>query len=1017
MRILLFSILVFSVIGILIIPNAFAQDSEIPAWIKNNAGWWATDQIDDSSFLQGIQYLIKEGIMVIPPTETSSSSGSEELPPWIKNNAGWWADGQIDDGSFVSGIQWLVSNGRIVIEQEESTPSGSDIDLVYQTEVVSKTPHTVALIYSTQNDTCSADEKEKAKAYGIMAEYLVSKNSRSNPTQVTAYCMKLDEISVRTFPYVMKQIETQMPKLLIYVGGLEADLETYDDESYVWWRSCNKTSSGECAPNQIIVCDNCKRWGVHMPDFEDVMDNGMWRLSAVIGGTNFYEVFGDRWDNEAYNYASRTSINENQEAFDLCHEFDILENKSCSKLYEEVTVLGEPYLVMDINYAKNNWRDEQKEVKKEIIKLVGTGSKFEGFSKFTLREVVKGSENTLDIETNDILTIEYPDDWTQEYYKYDWSISNATATDPDNTLECCHVFQADSATLRVYADLWKDDTRKEGPQYPWQYLASMSIWFLDNVHYGGTTDEERFDALVDSERKYCANAEYNKDQYICRNFKVLEKTIYATDEGRTAYSLLTTYDLAWTNDWGGKTTYIGTTTEVYVGEDAWQVWTEFDEDAYEYNRDVIDRFNSSLILLDNTEPIPSVPAITNTIVTEDGIQYKANRAWNDAPVWDVEQSAGVNATNITKYDMVCGADCNISLDENLEVGEVESRTWDGTDLEWEEYLNGKWTWDKIKEEWVETKTDKWKYETIDLKKFQDKKLHDKIWDIYHSMTPKQIMEDIDTFLISTDDSGGYAAFVMSCVDEEEWGCGPPDSHETKVVISFDPLNFAPTSGERQAYYQPGKLKDALETNMLKMILIHENAHILSLSPSQSSDNDLLGWEELLVDDDWDETNKSKAKQVFRQKEAACAPNHYQANAGCLKDNSYLNLFFQKFWADIYPEYHYWFEFADYKPANKSNYDFHQKYYDRFITYYSGSHPAEDFAEAFTVFVLWDEEAIANHKKWCTKEGWNLTAEKELAYWKWCGKIYRDNSIWEEKIRFFYDFPELVEMRDFIRSNL
>ena len=58
-------------------------------------------------------------------------------------------------------------------------------------------PHTVALIYSTQNDTCSADEKEKAKAYGIMVEYLVNKNSRSNPTQVTAYCMKLDEITSR----------------------------------------------------------------------------------------------------------------------------------------------------------------------------------------------------------------------------------------------------------------------------------------------------------------------------------------------------------------------------------------------------------------------------------------------------------------------------------------------------------------------------------------------------------------------------------------------------------------------------------------------------------------------------------------------------------------------------------------------------------------------------------------------------------------------------------------------------
>ena len=37
----------------------------IPAWIKNNAGWWADGQIDDDSFVQGIQFLIKEGIMTI----------------------------------------------------------------------------------------------------------------------------------------------------------------------------------------------------------------------------------------------------------------------------------------------------------------------------------------------------------------------------------------------------------------------------------------------------------------------------------------------------------------------------------------------------------------------------------------------------------------------------------------------------------------------------------------------------------------------------------------------------------------------------------------------------------------------------------------------------------------------------------------------------------------------------------------------------------------------------------------
>ena len=87
----------------------------IPDWIKNNAKWWASDQIPDSAFLQGIQFLIKEGIMVIPPTVASESSGSQEVPGWIKNNASWWADGAIDDNTFVSGIQHLVKVGIIKV--------------------------------------------------------------------------------------------------------------------------------------------------------------------------------------------------------------------------------------------------------------------------------------------------------------------------------------------------------------------------------------------------------------------------------------------------------------------------------------------------------------------------------------------------------------------------------------------------------------------------------------------------------------------------------------------------------------------------------------------------------------------------------------------------------------------------------------------------------------------------------------------------------------------------------------
>jgi hypothetical protein len=93
-----------------------ASDSEIviPPWIKSNAGWWSDGLIGDSDFVSGIQYLINEKIMTIPPGQSGESS-SQEIPPWIKSNAGWWSDGLIGDSDFVSGIQYLISNGIMQI--------------------------------------------------------------------------------------------------------------------------------------------------------------------------------------------------------------------------------------------------------------------------------------------------------------------------------------------------------------------------------------------------------------------------------------------------------------------------------------------------------------------------------------------------------------------------------------------------------------------------------------------------------------------------------------------------------------------------------------------------------------------------------------------------------------------------------------------------------------------------------------------------------------------------------------
>ena len=91
------------------------KEISIPSWIKNNAGWWSSEQIDDDSFVQGIQYLIKQGIMKIPPTSQGTSTGQREIPDWIRNNAGWWADGQITDNDFVQGIQYLIQKGIMKI--------------------------------------------------------------------------------------------------------------------------------------------------------------------------------------------------------------------------------------------------------------------------------------------------------------------------------------------------------------------------------------------------------------------------------------------------------------------------------------------------------------------------------------------------------------------------------------------------------------------------------------------------------------------------------------------------------------------------------------------------------------------------------------------------------------------------------------------------------------------------------------------------------------------------------------
>ncbi len=98
------------------IKEAVGIPESIPGWIKDNAKGWAEGQIDESDFVSGIEYMVKEKIIYIPdlPSQAPTIS-TETVPNWIKNNAKWWADEQIGEDDFVNSLKFLIQEGIIDI--------------------------------------------------------------------------------------------------------------------------------------------------------------------------------------------------------------------------------------------------------------------------------------------------------------------------------------------------------------------------------------------------------------------------------------------------------------------------------------------------------------------------------------------------------------------------------------------------------------------------------------------------------------------------------------------------------------------------------------------------------------------------------------------------------------------------------------------------------------------------------------------------------------------------------------
>ena len=144
-RSLIVLIILFSLIGSsTLVPNSSAQEeTQIPNWVKNNAGWWAANEISEKEFLIGIEYLINNNIIFIPfiPCSLAAATAASDptlevklVPDWVKNNAGWWATDQIEDADFINGIKYLIDRtilgidntkikGKFLIEDVKFSPA------------------------------------------------------------------------------------------------------------------------------------------------------------------------------------------------------------------------------------------------------------------------------------------------------------------------------------------------------------------------------------------------------------------------------------------------------------------------------------------------------------------------------------------------------------------------------------------------------------------------------------------------------------------------------------------------------------------------------------------------------------------------------------------------------------------------------------------------------------------------------------------------------------------------------
>jgi len=63
-----------------------------------------------------VAIIVAIGVATIPLTQNAEAQSL--IPDWIKTNAGWWVEGSVDDTTFLNGIEFLVENDIINVSSK-----------------------------------------------------------------------------------------------------------------------------------------------------------------------------------------------------------------------------------------------------------------------------------------------------------------------------------------------------------------------------------------------------------------------------------------------------------------------------------------------------------------------------------------------------------------------------------------------------------------------------------------------------------------------------------------------------------------------------------------------------------------------------------------------------------------------------------------------------------------------------------------------------------------------------------